>query len=229
MNTQTSRRVASLSNTTAEQLPTLALGNGIAKLIQLPVQLATALVEGAQQRASGGCAIPAPCWEPRNAGDCAMQLRPGQKALISVHVTNCGWSRQVVTVTGIGKLAGWLSFSPTALALDPQERSTFAVLLKVPEAIPVGQRLSGPLLLRGCRDHFMMLDVRVSDCGGVAACAVAINDCADNVHHWYDHFYCPRPCNTRRVPDPGQQPEPASVLDRVVPDSVAVAVPRGAR
>ncbi len=229
MNTQTSRRLTSLSNTGAEQLPTLALGNGIAKLLQLPVQLASAVLDGVQQRSSGGCAIPAPCWEPRHAGDCALRLRPGQKAVISVHVTNCGWSRQIVTVTGLGRLAGWLSLSPTALLLDPQERATFAVLLKVPDDIPIGQRLSGPLLLRGCRDHFVRLDVTTSDCGGEAACDVAIDDCADNVHHWYDHFYCPRPCATQRMPDPVQQPGPAGVPDRAAPDPVTSASPRGAR
>ncbi|MEO7104470.1 MAG: hypothetical protein ABI311_13810 [Gemmatimonadaceae bacterium] len=217
------------SNTTAAQLPTLALGNSIAKLLQLPVQLAAAVVDGTHQRLTGGCAIPAPCWEPKHAGDCAMQLRPGQKALISVHVTNCGWIRQMVTVTGMGKLAGWLSFAPTVLVLDAQERATFAVQLKVPEDMSVGKRLSGPLLLRGCRDHFVRLDVTVSDCGGMAVCDVAINDCADNVHHWYDHFYCPRPCNVQRVPDYVQQPGPAGVIEKAAPNVVTAASPRGVR
>ncbi len=211
------------SKTNAGQLPTLALGNSIAKLLQLPVQLATAVVDGAQQRLSGGCVIPPPCWEPRHAGDCSMQLRPGQKALIRVHVTNCGWTRQIVTVTGMGKIAGWLSFAPTALVLDPQERASFAVQLKVPENISVGQRLTGPLLLRGCRDHFVRLDVTVTDCGGAGICDVAIDDCADNVHHWYDHFYCPRPCNAQRVPARDPRPVPGKAASTVA----AGATPRG--
>jgi len=23
---------------------------------------------------------------------------------------------------------------------------------------------------------------------------IEIEDCPDLIHHWYDHFYCPRPC-----------------------------------
>jgi hypothetical protein len=26
---------------------------------------------------------------------------------------------------------------------------------------------------------------------------VEIEDCPDLIHHWYDHFYCERPCPSR--------------------------------
>jgi hypothetical protein len=25
-----------------------------------------------------------------------------------------------------------------------------------------------------------------------------VEDCPDLIHHWYDHFYCPRPCIEER-------------------------------
>ncbi len=186
-------------STTSEKLPTLALGNSLARLLMMPAQLATTVVDGLGERTAGGCAIPTPCWEPKHAGDCVMRLAAGQKATVRLHIMNGGWTRQVVAVTALGRLAGWLSFSPTALMLDPQEQATIIVSIKVPEGISIGQRLSGPVLIRGCRDHFVGLDITVDECNATNCCDVAINDYADHVHHWYDHFYCPRPCNNVRL------------------------------
>jgi hypothetical protein len=27
---------------------------------------------------------------------------------------------------------------------------------------------------------------------------VEVEDCPDLIHHWYDHFYCDRPCTDRK-------------------------------
>ncbi|MCC6316995.1 MAG: hypothetical protein IT361_04815 [Gemmatimonadaceae bacterium] len=177
------------------------VGGALGALLETPLRVAATLTETAVSRAgSCGCEVPPPCWEPRHAGTCRLEVPPGGTATVRVHVANCGWGRQVVAVTALGKLAAWLTFTPTALVLDPQESATFLVTVHVPDKVPIGQRLSAPLIVRGCNNHFVRLEVLVTDCAGRTCCDVAIDDCPDHVHHWYDHFYCPRPCLNPRLP-----------------------------
>ncbi len=188
------------------RVDTRALGDALAGLFAAPAQLMAGLVGSlASVRTSGcasGCAIPPPCWEPQPAGRCTLTLSPGASGTIRVHVSNCGWDRHVVVLTALGKIAGWMTFTPTTLVLDPLQRSTFEVTVKVPDGVKAGETLVGPLLIRGCIDHFVRVEVRVAECGGCAGCDISVDDCPDQVHHWYEHFYCPRPCRTTRIPDP---------------------------
>jgi hypothetical protein len=189
---------------TAADTSTRALGDAIAILLNVPAQMAAALAGAATTRAAPGCEIPPPCWEPRPAGTCQIMLPPGGTATLRVHVTNCDWTRRVVGITAVGKIAAWLKFEPTHWIVDPHERQTFVVTVRVPDAVKAGQSLSGPLLVRGCNDHFVRLEATVADCAAGACCDVHVKDCPDHIHHWYDHFYCPRPCRnvaTRDVKD----------------------------
>jgi len=94
-----------------------------------------------------------------------------------------------------------MTFAPTALLLDPQERATMLVTVHVPTTAPLGHSFSAPLIIRGCRDHYARVEIKVNDCAGARNCCdVCVDDCADQIHHWYDHFYCPRPCRNVRVP-----------------------------
>lgn len=173
---------------------TRALGDAIATLLNAPARMAETLAGAATTLRSAGCEIPPPCWEPRPAGSCRIRIPPGGAATIRVHVSNCDWTRRVVGITALGKIAGWLKFEPTTLIVDPQERQTFLVTVRVPDGVKPGQFLSGPLLVRGCLDHFARIEVTVAECAGGACCDIHVNDCPDHIHHWYDHFYCPRPC-----------------------------------
>jgi hypothetical protein len=180
---------------------TKALGNTVAALLDAPTRIAATLAGAAIKRASGGCCeVPPPCWEPRPAGTCCLDLAPGTQGIIRVHVMNCGWQPQIVVITALGKLAGFLSFVPTTITLHPQESGMMVVVVNVPATLKPGQRVSGPVIIRGCVDHFFRLDLTVSDCTTKKDCDVVINDCQDQVHHWYDHFYCPRPCSNPRNP-----------------------------
>jgi hypothetical protein len=177
-----------------------ALGDAIASLLEAPAHMATALASALTQRRPRGCEMPPPCWEPRPAGSCSLTLSPGSSATIRVHVTNCSWGRQVSSITAAGVLAGWMKFEPTTLLVDPQERATFLVHVSVPDNLkPGGRTVSGPLLVRGCIDHFARIRVDVAECAGPTCCDLFIDDCADQVHHWYDHFYCARPCRRTAV------------------------------
>lgn len=171
-----------------------ALGDAIAGLLEAPAQMAAAFAGALTKRTSGGCEIPAPCWEPQPAGTCCLDILPGCVGKIRVHVTNCHWSRQVVLVTAMGRLAGWMQLNPTTLVVDPQERRTVEVTVRIPEDTKPGQTFTGPLVILGCRDHYVRVEINVTECAAHTVCDAFIDDCPDHVHHWYDHFYCPRPC-----------------------------------
>lgn len=188
-------------NQTDDRFDTRALGDAITGLLAAPAQITATLLGSLTRVGSPGCDIPPPCWEPRPAGTCALTLSPGSTGTIRVHVTNCNWDRGVVGVTAVGRIAGWLAFHPTTQVIDPQSRATFMVTVRVPENVKPGESLSGPLLVRGCLDHFVRLDVAVAECAGRTCCDVSIQDCQDQVHHWYDHFYCPRPCRQHHTQD----------------------------
>lgn len=178
-----------------------ALGQALTGLLNAPAQMAAGFANAVAGIGTPGCTIPPPCWEPRPAGTCKLTLAPGCKGTIRVHVLNCGWDRRVIGVTALGKIAAWLTFQPTTLVVGPQERATFVVTVGVADQVKPGTSLSGPLLVRGCVDHFVRLDVDVAECVDETCCDVTIDDCADNIHHWYDHFYCPRPCRDIRTQD----------------------------
>ncbi|MEJ2184972.1 MAG: hypothetical protein P8Z36_03445 [Gemmatimonadota bacterium] len=178
-----------------------ALGQALTGLFNAPAQMAAGFANAVAGIGTSGCTIPSPCWEPRPAGTCKLTLAPGCKGTIRVHVLNCGWDRRVIGVTALGKIAAWLTFQPTTLVVGPQERATFVVTVGVADQVKPGTSLSGPLLVRGCVDHFVRLDVDVAECVDETCCDVTIDDCADNIHHWYDHFYCPRPCRDIRTQD----------------------------
>lgn len=184
-----------------ESKGTQALGNAIAALVETPAQIAAAFVDNITGRASGGCEIPSPCWEPRRAGVCRLTLPPGCAGKIRVHVTNCDWTRHVVVVTAGGRMAGWMTIDPTTIVVDPHERATIAVSVRVPDDVKLGQTFSAPIIVRGCNDHYFRVELSVSECSVRASCEVFVEDCPDHIHHWYDHFYCPRPCRHR---DPGK-------------------------
>ncbi len=172
-----------------------AQNNVIGALLQTPLRIAEALSKSLSGIASAsGCEIPPPCWEPRPAGSCALTIAPGSVGTIYVNVSNCGWTPQTLAITALGKLAGWVKFEPTSIYLGPQESATLVVTVRIPDGVQLGARMSGPIILRGCVDHFIRLSVMVDKCAGVTCCDVNVSDCADNIHHWYDHFYCARPC-----------------------------------
>jgi hypothetical protein len=41
--------------------------------------------------------------------------------------------------------------------------------------------------------------VRVGRLCGASCPEVEVDDCPDNIHHWYDHFYCERGCPQHQV------------------------------
>lgn len=171
-----------------------ALEGAVVQALAVPARIAAGLAEALAERRDAVCAVPPPCWNPKPAGQCALALAPGSTAAIRVHVLNCGWTPRIVRITAPGRLAAWLDFEPSALVVDPQERRTFRVTARMPIGEKPNGPMSGVVLVRGCIDHYIRVDIAVGKTECRPGCDIVINDCVDQVHHWYEHFYCPRPC-----------------------------------
>ena len=64
--------------------------------------------------------------------------------------------------------------------------------------LPDGRMLvTGPELVRVEADAARVRHADLSQILPYGASELTVEDCPDLVHHWYDHFYCPRPCPNR--------------------------------
>ena len=148
------------------------------------------------------CEIPPPCWMPRPLCDVTSVGRPGDTASLGFVITNCTMALRQVMVFTSTKNAG-LTFSASVLDLGPMERGEIRVSHLIPPTAPVGSKREILMWVRGCQLHFLRWTVVVASIGADTFYEVAVKDCPDPVHHWYDHFYCPRPCLEDRENLPG--------------------------
>ncbi|MCI0390637.1 MAG: hypothetical protein MOB07_17970 [Acidobacteria bacterium] len=144
-----------------------------------------------------GCDIPPPCWAPQPIGEVVSHACPGATATIRLRVTNCGAARRVITIEAAGQTPG-VKIDPPTLALGPMERGVVSVSVSLPADAAQCQDQEVLLWVRGCQQHFLRWTVRVSSRGASCCHEVDVEDCPDLIHHWYDHFYCERPCPPRR-------------------------------
>ena len=135
---------------------------------------------------SCSCEIPPPCWLPRDLGTVTTHVCAGGSATLRLRITNCGPTTRSIEVDA----AGGVTLSPAKATLQPFERVD--VLATVAHPGPEQEHL---VWVRGCYDHVVRWSIRVSSRGRVSTChEIDVEDCPDYVHHWYDHFYCERPC-----------------------------------
>jgi hypothetical protein len=147
------------------------------------------------RRRGCSCEIPPPCWEPQPIGDVTTRACPGNKAVLRLHIDNCGSSGRTVAVDATNKE---IDVSPASVTIGPYEEETVVVSLDVPASAPGGEREKAVVWVRGCYLHYLRWTVEVT-CKDASCCSdVTVEDCPDLVHHWYDHFYCPRPCPHQR-------------------------------
>jgi hypothetical protein len=64
----------------------------------------------------------------------------------------------------------------------------------VPADAATGQEYEVLLWVRGCQNHYLRWTLKVANRGASCCHEVEVEDCPDLIHHWYDHFYCERPC-----------------------------------
>jgi len=141
------------------------------------------------------CEIPPPCWLPKPLGDVTSNVCPGGKAIVRFRVTNCGITKRAVELEADGKSG--VTLSPAKLSLGPMERAVASASVEVPAETGSGEERELLVWVRGCNDHYLRWTVRASSRGGDSCHEVEVDDCPDLVHHWYDHFYCDRPCMSR--------------------------------
>lgn len=137
------------------------------------------------------CEIPPPCWEPQPIGDVTTRACPGSKAVLRLYITNCGSSARTISIDTANKA---IAVAPGSVMIQPYEKVTVIVSIDVPPSAPEDEQQTSVVWVRGCSTHYLRWTVEVA--GENASCStdVEVEDCPDLVHHWYDHFYCDRPC-----------------------------------
>jgi len=142
----------------------------------------------------GCCRIPEPCWMPEDLGAVESRVCPGGRAVLRLAIENCDGRGRRFVVTATGAAAGRVSLAPTGLALGPKERGVVTATLGVPAEAPECAEHEALVWVIGCNRHFVHWRVRVEARGASTCHELGVSDCPDYVHHWYDHFYCRRPC-----------------------------------
>lgn len=140
-----------------------------------------------------GCKIPPPCWAPQPLGEVRSHVCPGGTASIRICVTNCGTTHRDITIEATGQTTG-ITVTPSSVSLGPMERGVAVASAAMPADAASGQEREVLLWVRGCQQHFLRWIVKVSARGVDTCHEVDVEDCPDLIHHWYDHFYCERPC-----------------------------------
>ncbi len=152
----------------------------------------------AQRPAS--CEIPPPCWLPRTLGELKSIVCAGGTVSLRVRVTNCqARASQVQLKASPEDLQ--VEIDPQSALLAAMERRWFNIKLTAPADACKGGRYEALLWVHGCNSYYLRWIVDVEQTGSASCHELEIEDCADHVHHWYDHFYCARPCfNQLRTP-----------------------------
>jgi hypothetical protein len=144
------------------------------------------------------CDVPPPCWMPVELGDLTTHVCAGGTATLRVQVTNCGLSTRTIRVEAKGDLAS-VTVKPDTLSVDSMRHGASVVSIAVPADASCGQEFEELIWVHGCRKHFLRWTVKVARRGADCCHEIEVSDCPDLIHHWYDHFYCDRPCPDRNA------------------------------
>jgi hypothetical protein len=144
--------------------------------------------------AAPACYVPPPCWMPKKLGDCISYTSNCATATATVRivVTNCDRVSRTIQVRTEG--AEGVTVSPQTATLNPMNRATFIVTMTVPQGTDAGKQFESLVWVEGCNQHFLRWTVNVGTVAADSCHELAVDDCPDYRHHWYDHFYCNRGC-----------------------------------
>jgi len=141
------------------------------------------------------CHVPPPCWMPLFLGEVVSHVGSCSTARLRVVATNCDRFTRTMRVVTEGSHA--VSVSPPSAQLGSFQRAAFELEVRIPEDAEEGSEHQIMVRLEGCRDHIARWIVRVEAGCRDAHHELAVEDCPDYRHHWYDHFYCLRSCRPR--------------------------------
>jgi hypothetical protein len=136
--------------------------------------------------------IPEPCWMPLALGEVNCRLCPGTSGVVRLVVTNQDYRAHNYVIQAAGKDAAHIAVSPAQVTLGPKERLTVTATFTAPQQAGTHDAL---IWVRGCRDHYLRWTVTVGDKADACCFEVVVDDTPDYVVHWYDHFYCEKPCH----------------------------------
>jgi hypothetical protein len=179
----------SLAGSASSQIGNLSMGNlsmsNLASMMKMPSMQSC-------------CNIPTPCWMPRSAGHVISHVCAGSPASAWIRVTNCGHTTRTITFDDAAKQL--VTFSPVSLTLGPMEsgevKATFTPTTTASDCKDGEQ--SAIVWIHGCKEYYLRWTIKNVRRGVTCSChEIHIEDCPDYLHHWYDHFYCPRPCATQ--------------------------------
>lgn len=142
------------------------------------------------------CDIPQPCWMPHEVADICAELTPGGTQTIKITVTNEDFRPHNYTIMANGKDAGIVNFSANSLNLGPKERQSITATISVPAGLDVnGGPLEFVIWVKGCNNYYIRVALYVDNKPTAwKTNEFEVNDTPDYVVHWYDHFYCTKPC-----------------------------------
>ncbi len=146
---------------------------------------------------SDRCAIPPACWLPRDLGEVHSFVCPGGRAVLRIRFTNCDIRTHRVEAA-VTKPEVEVKVTPDNLTLSAMERGWFTATADVPTDVHRGEQFELLLWVVGCNRYFLRWIVEVGSESDSSCHEIEVEDCPDHVHHWYDHFYCMRPCFTTK-------------------------------
>jgi hypothetical protein len=183
------------------------LGDLVADVLTAPLRIGVGMANALSTlRLPSGescCEIPEPCWMPQPLGEVEGFACPGGTAVLRVRITNCGLDLRKIKVHVTGPDAAHVSIDPVSLALGPKERGRTQLSFTVPANATDDEEFEAIIWIDGCKLHYLRWIVVAGERSGDCCHEVEFEDCPDLIHHWYDHFYCYRPCpsdSKRRVP-----------------------------
>lgn len=144
------------------------------------------------------CDIPEPCWMPKDLGEYHCQLCAGTPGIMEIRVTNTDFRPRNFTVAAAGPDATRVKLTPNSFSLGSKERLTvraeFDTRLDDKTSCASFEAL---IWVVGCNSHFLRWSLDVGKNERSCCHHVEVYDQPDYQHHWYDHFYCVRPCYGR--------------------------------
>ena len=143
------------------------------------------------------CEIPPPCWMPKQLRPVTSHVCAGAAASLRIRVTNCSPEKSTVRLEAAGADKGAVKLTPASISLGPLERGVLTATVQTDAKAAKGTELEVLVWVRGCADHVVRWTIKLSSRGGDCCHELDVDDCTDYLHHWYDHFYCYRPCRDR--------------------------------
>jgi hypothetical protein len=173
----------------------LELGRTVLEsLVGTPLPELGSVTRRASKCCTGSCDIPPPCWAPQSLGERTSHVSPCSDATLELALENCELKPRSIKVATTGYQG--VVVTPADLTLGPLERARVRLVASIPKGTAIGTEHEVTIVIAGCKVHYLHWKLSVGTLGLTSDQPVKVKDCRDFVHHWYDHFYCPRPCAT---------------------------------